>query len=481
MNWRAIARLLGILFALNSIGFVPSLAVSLYFADGEVVHFAEAAATTLVGGALIWLLGRRDQSELKVRDGFMLVALFWAGLGLIGSIPFVLGLHLDITDAIFESVSGFTTTGATVISGLDKLPPSVLYHRQQIQWLGGMGVVILALAILPVLGVGGMQLYRAEMSGVTKEDKLTPRITDTAQALWVIYVGMTATCAFAYWLAGMTPFDAIGHAYSTVATAGFSTHDASIGYFDSPAVELICIVFMLLGGVNFAVHFLAFRRRNVLLYLRDPEVRIYLTIFVVAVLFVAGSLLVIGPYADGAMVLRHSLFSVASVLTSTGFTTAQYWQWPLHLPMILAILSFIGGCAGSTAGGIKVVRVALLAKMGMRQMYVLSHNRAVALIKLGRRRVPEEVVYSVWGYYSLYILTALVLMVAMMAAGLDMLSAFGAVISSLNLLGPGLGEVAESYATVSPMVKWLAIFGMLVGRLEVFTLLILFTPAFWRH
>ena len=481
MNWRTILRLLGILLAFYSLGFVPSLAVSLYYGDGEAAHFAEAMALTAVAGIAVWAPFRRDRGELKVRDGFLVVTLFWAVLGLVGAIPFILGLHLDLTDAVFEAVSGFSTTGATVIVGLDKLPPSILYHRQQIQWLGGMGVVVLALAILPLLGVGGMQLYRAEASGITKDDKLTPRIAHTARALWAIYVGLTIACGFAYWLAGMTPFDAVGHAYATVATAGFSTHDASIAHFASPAIETICVVFMLLGGVNFAVHFLVWKRRNPLAYLRDPETRIFAAIYVLATLFIAASLWLVRQDGGDATALRHSAFQVASVMTSTGFTTADFASWPLHLPMTLVILSFVGGCAGSTAGGIKVVRIALLAKMGIRQLAVLVHTRSVALIKLGQRRVPEEVVYAVLGYYTLYIVTALALMTGFLAAGLDMVSSLGAVIASINLLGPGLGEVASNFAGVSPTVKWLAVFGMLVGRLEVFPLLVLFTPTFWRH
>jgi trk system potassium uptake protein TrkH len=326
-----------------------------------------------------------------------------------------------------------------------------------------------------------MQLFRAEASGIAKEEKLTPRITHTAQALWVLYFGLTFACALAFWLAGMSVFDAVGHAYTTLATGGFSTHDASMAFFDSVVIELICIVFMLLGGINYAVHYLVWRRRSLLQYLGDTEVRTYLLLFAAFTLAVAATLYLVGTYAGAGESLRQASFQAASIITSTGFGTATFADWPLHVPLMLAILSFIGGCAGSTAGGIKVVRIVLLAKMGSRQMFALAHTRAVVPIKLGRRRVPEEVVYSVWGYYSLYVLTSLVLCVAMMAAGLDLVSAFGAVTASINLLGPGLGEVATNFVSVGPVVKWLAVFAMLVGRLEVFTLLILFTPAFWRN
>lgn len=480
MRWGAILRLLGLLVILNTVSFLPSLGVSLLYDDGEAVHFLDATIISLAAGVAIWLPLRTDRRELKMRDGFMLVVLIWAVLGVVGGIPFLLGLHLDFTDSVFEAVSGFTTAGATVISGLDRLPPSILYHRQQIQWFGGMGVVVLAVAVLPVLGVGGMQLYRAEASGITKEEKLTPRIAHTARALWTIYLGLTLSCALAYWLAGMSGFDAIAHAFSTVATGGFSTHDASIGYFDNVAIEIVCTIFMLLGGVNFAMHFLVWRRRSLRPYLDDPETRAYGVLVLGFVVLVVLGLVVAGA-ASPLPALRMAVFQVASVITSTGFSTADYSVWPQHLPLLMAILAYIGGCAGSTAGGLKVVRVLLLAKIGVRQFVTISHSRAITLVKLGQRRVPEEILYSVWAYYSLYILTALVLTVAMMAAGLDLTSAFGAVTASINLLGPGLGKVASSFAGTNDLVKWLAVFAMLVGRLEVFTLLILFSPAFWRH
>lgn len=481
MHWRAITRLFGILLMLYSLGFVPSVGVALLYDDGQSGVFTTSFLITAAAGLLLWLPNTKERSELTVRDGFLVVSLFWVLLGMVGALPLILGLHLGVTDAVFESVSGFTTTGATVIVGLDQLPASILYHRQQIQWLGGMGIIVLAVAILPLLGVGGMQLYRAEASGVTKDEKLTPRITETARALWLIYVTLTIACALAFWLAGMNLFDAIGHSFTTVATGGFSTHDASIGYFDSPAIEAIAIFFMMAGGVNFAIHFLAWRRLDGRVYGTDPEVRAYGLIFFFSTLFIAASLYWASAYTSGWESLRHSAFQVASILTSTGFGTATFAEWPLHIPLVLVILSFTGGCAGSTAGGIKVVRIMLLAKLGLRQLFQLAHPRAISVVKLGRRPVSDDIVYSVWGFYVLYIVTALLLTVAMMAAGLDLESAFGAVVATINLLGPGLGEVAGNFTSVNAVVKWLGIFGMLVGRLEVFTLLILFMPAYWRN
>lgn len=481
MHWRAITRLFGILLLLYSMSFMPSLVVALLYSDGQWRIFVISQAVTAAAGLLLWLPNARHQQELSIRDGFLVVTLFWVILGVVGALPFIFGLHLDITDAIFESVSGFTTTGATVIVGLDSLPVSILYHRQQIQWLGGMGVIVLAIAILPLLGVGGMQLYRAEASGVAKHEKLTPRIAQTARVLWLIYMVLTASCAFAYWLAGMTPFEALCHAFTTVATGGFSTHDASIGFYDSPAIEAIAIVFMLAGGVNFAIHFLAWGRLSLRPYGRDSEVRVYGLIFVLGTALTAASLY--WANAEGGVLasLRPAAFQVASILTSTGFGTATFADWPLHVPLVLVILSFIGGCAGSTAGGIKVLRIILMARLGLRQLFLLAHPQAIAVVKLGKRPVGEDLLLSVLGFYVLYVVTALLLTVAMMAAGLDLESAFGAVVATINLLGPGLGEVASNFAGVGPAVKWLGVVGMLAGRLEVFTLLILFLPAYWRY
>jgi trk system potassium uptake protein TrkH len=481
MHWRAITRLFGILLMLYSLSFLPSISVALIYADGQLGVFATSLIVTVVMGWLLWLPNRKEHGELRVREGFLIVSLFWVLAGAIGALPFILGLHLGITDSIFESVSGFTTTGITVVLGLDQLPASILYHRQQIQWFGGAGFVLLMVAIMPLLGVGGMQLYRAEVPGVAKEEKLTPRIANTARALWIIYVALTVACALAYWLAGMTPFDAIGHAYATIATGGFSTHDASFGHWDSQLLESIAIFFMLAAGVNFSIHFLAWRRKGIGAYFKDPETRAYTLIFIFTALFIAASLYWAGTYTDEWQALRHSAFQVASILTNTGFGTATFGEWPLHVPLVLVAISYIGGCAGSTAGGMKVLRIMLLAKLGMRQLFHLAHPKAVSVVKIGKRPVSDDVLFAVWGFYVLYIITVLLLTAGMMATGLDLESAFGAVTAAINNLGPGLGETASNFTTLTPIAKWLGIVAMLVGRLEVFTILILFTPAYWQH
>ena len=482
MHWRAIIRLFGILLVLYSLNFLPSIGVAYYYGDGQEGIFYISFLLTLTAGTLLWLPNWHAHQELSVRDGFLVVTLFWVLLGVVGALPFMIGLHWSLTDAVFESISGFTTTGATVIaSGIDQLPPSMQYHRQQLNFLGGMGIVVLAVAVLPMLGVGGMQLYRAETSGVTKNEKLTPRIAETARSLWLVYFALTAACALAFWAAGMSLFDAIGHSYAAVGTGGFSTHDASFGYWNSPLIDGIGIFFMLAGGANFAVHFLVWQRRSLWPLVRDSEVRAFGLIFLFSSLFVAATLALTGTYDNGWQALRHGAFQVASILTSTGFTTAVFADWPLYLPLVLVTLSFIGGCAGSTAGGIKVVRIQLLGKLGLRQLFLLAHPQAISHIKLGRRTVSDQIMFSVWGFYVLYISSTLLLTIAMMGAGLDFVSAFGAVQATINLCGPGLGKVAVTFAEVNDTVKWLGSFAMLLGRLEIFTLLILFLPAYWRH
>jgi trk system potassium uptake protein TrkH len=476
-----IARLFGLLLMLYSFSFLPSIGVSLYYHDGSVIVFINSLLMTFATGLIMWWPFRNVRDELSVRDGFLVVTLFWVILGMVGALPFMFGLHLSLTDAMFESVSGFTTTGASVFATVEHLPHSILYHRQQIQFLGGMGIIVLAVAILPLLGVGGMQLYRAEASGVTKEEKLTPRIAQTARVLWLIYFVLTLTCILAYWTAGMSLFDAVGHAYATVATGGFSTHDASIGYWNSPVIESISILFMLAGGINFTIHFYAWRSLSLQPYEADPEVRAFLGIFVFATVLVAATLYFSDVYAGPAQSFRYSLFQVASVITSTGFVTANFAEWPLHIPLVMVVLSFMGSCVGSTAGGIKVMRIVLLAKLGLRQLFLLAHPRAVAVTRFGNMKVPDEVLFSVWGFYVLYIVTTLVLTLINMAAGLDLESALGAVMATINLLGPGLGKVSVTFAEVNSVVKWVGIFGMLVGRLELFTLLILFMPSYWRN
>ncbi len=480
MSFGVIQQVLGYLIMTFSLSMLPPMVVSVWYEDGELIHFLWAFALMLTAGLLLWLPAKGQDAELRVRDGFLIVTLFWTVLGMLSALPFMLGPHLSFVDSFFESVSGFTTTGATVLTQLDSLPRSVLYYRQQLQWLGGMGIIVLAVAIFPMLGVGGMQLYRAETPGPMKSDKLTPRIMHTARALWLIYLALTLACAVSYWLAGMTPFDAVGHSFSTIATGGFSTHDAGMAYFDSSLIEWTAVLFMLLGGINFAVHFVAWRQRSVLVYLRDTEALTYLIIAGAVAVLVTLVLLVSSRYQDVVVAFRHSVFQVVSMMTTTGFLTADFSSWPLFVPILIMIITFVGGCAGSTAGGMKVIRILLLYKQGMREVARLVHPSAVIPVKVGGKQLPEKVIEAVWGFFSLYILSTLVLSLAVMGTGLDAVSSFSAVAACINVTGPGLGSVAFSFAGVPMLGKVILTFAMLLGRLEVFTLLVLLTPAFWR-
>ena len=483
MQVTVVQRILGLLLMLFSTSMLPPLLVSLFSHDGIQRPFALAFALTLVTGLLFWLPVRKQHKELRLRDGFVIVVMFWTVLGLFGSLPLYLteGLAMDIADAVFESISGLTTTGATVITGLDHLPPSILFYRQQLQWLGGMGIIVLAVAILPMLGIGGMQLYRAETPGPMKDTKLTPRITETAKALWYIYLGLTISCALAYWLAGMSLFDAVGHSFSTVAIGGFSTHDASMGYFqDKPVIEMIAIIFMLLSGANFALHFIAWRGRSPRTYLQDEEFRTYLKILFVVAVITSGYLYFSGTLREAGRALLGGVFQVVSIGTTTGFTTYDYSLWPSFLPVMLIFTSFIGGCAGSTGGGMKVIRFLLLLKQGLREITRLVHPNAVIPIKIGNKPLPERVIDSVWGFFAAYVALFSILLLLLMQTGLDQVTAFSAVAACMNNLGPGLGDVGLNYASISDFAKWLLCFAMLMGRLEIFTLLVLLTPAFWR-
>ncbi len=483
MNWAIVQRILGLLLMLFSTTMLPPVAVGLWYADSAWLPFVQGFGLTLASGALIWFPVRQLRRELRLRDGFVVVAAFWIVLGLFGAVPlyFAQVPVMSFTDAVFESMSGLTTTGATVLSGLDTLPKSILYYRQQLQWLGGMGIIVLAVAILPMLGVGGMQLYRAETPGPVKDNKLTPRITETAKALWYVYFIFTALCAVSYKLAGMGWFDAICHAYSTVAIGGFSTHDLSIGHFNSSAVDLVAIFFMFLAGINFALHFMSWRFMQVKHYFMDPEFRAYVSVLALASAVVIATLIATASYGNAGDSFVTGLFQTVSIATTTGFTTANYAAWPGALPVLLIFMSFIGGCAGSTAGGIKVIRCLLIYKQGWREIVRLVHPSAEIPVKIGNRAVPFRVVDAVWGFFSVYVVIFSIMMLGMMATGLDQVTAFSAVAASLNNLGPGLGEVTAGFMTVNDTAKWIAVVAMLLGRLEIFTLLVLITPTFWRH
>jgi len=467
---------------LFSITMLPPVAISFIYDDGARSSFMLAFGVTFITGLVCWLPVHRSRRELRLRDGFMVVVLFWTVLGLFGALPFALydDLGMSFTDAAFESISGLTTTGATVMTGLDHLPHSILYYRQQLQWLGGMGIIVLAVAILPMLGIGGMQLYRAETPGPMKDSKLTPRITETAKALWYIYLGLTVICALALWLAGMTGFDAIAHSFSAMSIGGFSTHDASIGFYDDALIEIIVVIFMLLAGMNFALHFVAWRGFSIMPYFRDSEAKFYVALLLLVSIFTAVYLYLSSTIEGAGEALHHAIFQTVSIGTTTGLTTTGYSSWPGMLPVLLLLISFIGGCAGSTGGGIKVIRFLLLIKQGMREITRLVHPSAQIPVKIGGKAMSDRVINAVWGFFAVYVALFIIMMLILMAIGMDQITAFSAVAACMNNMGVGLGDVADNFGGVTDVGKWVLCFAMLLGRLEIFTLLVLLTPTFWR-
>lgn len=482
MHFLTVIRILGVLLVLFSASHIGPIIVSLIYQDGNSLPFLIAFAVTLLTGIGMWAPLRKVKRDLRYRDGFLVVVLFWTVLASFGALPFWLsGFHsLSITDAFFESMSGLTTTGGTILTNLDSLPNSMLFYRQQLQWLGGMGIVVLAVAIMPMLGIGGMQLYRAESPGPMKDSKLTPRITESAKALWYIYLGLTVICAVCYWLAGMSLFDAICHSFSTIAIGGFSTHDMSLGYFDSAAIETVAIAFMLLASANFSLHFLAWRNRSIQPYLRDNEYGFFFIALTIAAICTLTALYFQQAFANGSEVFRHGIFHLVSIATTTGYTSTGFAWWPGGLPVLLILLSFMGGCAGSTAGGIKVLRIQLMFKQARTEIARLVHPNAVLSVKLGRQVISDKVINTVAVFFTAYVLCFMVTALALRAVGLDWLTAFSAAAACINNLGPGLEQVANNYASINDAAKWILAFAMLLGRLELFTLLVLFTPTFWR-
>jgi len=474
-------RILGLLLMLFSSTLLVPLGFALLDDDHTISSFASALALTFFAGLVLWLPVQHVRHELRIRDGFLVTSLFWTVLGIAGSLPFILtdGLQLSPMDAIFESISGLTTTGATVITGLDDLSRSILIYRQLLQWLGGIGIIVIAVAVLPMLGIGGMQLYRAEIPGPTKDRKLTPRIAETAKALFLVYLALTVVCALAYWAAGMSGFDAVAHSFSTVAIGGFSTHDASMGYFESNTILLICSLFMVISALNFGLHFLSWRRRSLSAYRADSESRFFIGVLLIGIAITCSYLILSDVLAVEDSII-HGLFMTISITTTTGFGTQDFSSWPTFLPVMLIMFSFMGGCVGSTAGGMKSVRLMLIAKQGIRELKQLVHPKAVIPLKIGRHRVEATIVSAVWSFFAVYMFVFVTMMLALLGTGLDFTTAFSAVAACLNNLGPGLGEVAANYAGISDVAKGLLCLAMLLGRLEIFTLLVLFTPMFWR-
>jgi trk system potassium uptake protein TrkH len=445
--------------------------------------FADAALAVFASGGLWWLLTRRFRRELQIRDGVLLVTLAWVLLPVIAALPLMKGIAgLSFTDAYFECVAGLTTTGSTVLVGLDHLPASLNFWRHFLHWIGGMGIIVLAVAILPLLGVGGMQLYRAETPGPMKDSKLTPRIAHTAKALWYVYAGITAVCIIALKFAGMNWFDAVCHAFSVMALGGFSTHDASIGYFNSVPIELVLTAFEVIAAMNFATHFLALRERSPAPYLRDTEAKAILRILAISVVGVALFLTLKGTYPDFLTALRHASFNVVAIATTSGFSTQDFDKWPIFAPLWMLFLSCIVSSSGSTGGGIKMIRALVLTKQSGRELTGILHPSLMRPVKVAQHVIDNKVILAVLGFVFLYFMSVVGLTLVLVASGLDLTSALTAVIASINNTGPGLGVVgpASNYAGLNDFQTWVCSFAMLLGRLEVFTLILIFTPVFWR-
>jgi trk system potassium uptake protein TrkH len=477
----AIQKVVGAVIALTGAIKLPPIALSLYYDDGWVMAYVDSLAICLIAGALLWLPVRNHRQELRLRDGFLVVTLIWFSVALFSALPFMIGAsHLSFADAYFEAVSGLTTTGATMIVGIEQLPRSLLFYRQSLHFLGGMGIVILAVAVLPMLRIGGSQLFRAESTGPVKDSRLTPRIAETAKALWLVYLALNAACALAFWLGGMDLFDAVTHAFATIATGGFGNYDANFGAFSSPMLEWIAIVFMFLGGVNFALHFIAWRRASAHHYFTDSEVRAYFGI-VVGISLTIGLWLWLNDQYGLNDSLRNATFQLVSNITTTGFTTVGFVEWPGFAPLALILVGFLGGCSGSTSGGIKIVRIVILFKQGMREIQQLVHPRGRFIVKLGGLSVPGAILAAVTAFCTLYIASFTLFTLALAATGLDLLSAFAAAATCINNMGPGLGTVAFHFRDVTDLAAWLCSLAMLLGRLEIFTVLVLLTPAFWRE
>lgn len=465
---------------LFSMTLVIPLITSFIYSDGNHYTFIYSFLIILGLGSILYLPNISAKNDIKIKEGFLIVVLFWFVLSIVGSLPFMIDrqLSLNFYDALFESVSGWTTTGATIINNLDVLSPSILIYRQELQWLGGMGIVILALAILPMLGVGGMQLYKAESTGPIKDNKISPRIAETAKSLWSIYLGLTVSCAFLYYVAGMNLFDAVAHSFSTIAIGGFSTHNLSIGYYNNSLIEIICIFFMLISAINFILHYMALSSKSLSCYFRDSE-------FITYMLIILGLILVFALYTtfsgDINITFQQIIFQTVSFITTSGFSTTTYDAWPDFMITALILVSFIGACAGSTGGGLKVVRVLLLFKLLKKELLKILHPTAEIPIRINKSPINDDLSGTLYNFFMFYIISYLLLSFLVLLSGHDITTSFSTVASCINNLGPALGDAVNNYSNLNIFSKYILIFAMILGRLEIFTLLIVMTPYFWRY
>ncbi len=475
---------LGLMLVVFSTCYALPILTSLIFHDGTLIDFLLAMVWTAGTGVLLWIFTRRYKGELSIRHGFLLVVVMWTAMPAVATFPLLLVINnLSFSHAYFETMSGITTTGATVLTGLDNLPPAINMWRHELNWLGGMGIIVLAVAVLPLLGIGGRQLFKAETPGPMKDTALTPRITETARNLWLVYAAITVACIASLKLAGMSWLDAICHAFAAMGLGGFSTHDASIAYFNSPAIEFVLIVFMLIAAMNFSTHFLAWRGRSLKAYLQDAEAVAMLQLIIVSCLGIGFFLWWRGVYPDFGSALRFASFNLVSLATDCGFASADFNTWPIFAPLWMLLLSCITASSGSTGGGIKMIRTLVLVKQAGREFLKLLHPAVVNPMKIGGHVVANNIAFAVLGFIFLYSVSIATLTFALLISGLDLVSAFSAVIACINNAGPGLGVVgpASNFGVLTNFQIWVCTLAMLIGRLEIFTVLILFTPAFWKR
>ncbi len=481
MNFWVITRFIALLVLFLGISMVGPLAVSLIYMDGcSLALFFSAAITACTGFLVFAYTRKRNEGQMSHRDGVAIVTFGWVLAGFFGTLPYIFsGVIPDFTNAYFESVSGFTTTGATILADVETVPKGILLWRSQTQWFGGMGIIVLSIAVLPFLGVGGMQLYRAEIPSPVV-DKLKPRISETARTLWKVYVLITVLEIFFLLAGGMSLFDAVCHGFCTMPTGGFSTKNASIAYFDSTYYDGIFIVFMLLAGINFSLHY-RLLKRDFMIFGKDPECRVFF-IIVCVFIFVITVNIHGAVYTSFLRAFRYAAFQVSSIITTTGFVTADYEKWPALSRQILLICMVLGAMAGSTGGGMKTMRLMMLIKHGYQQIFHIIHPHAVTTVKLGGNPVPQDILNSIWGFFILYISLFITAALVMAAMGLDIISAFAAVAASIGNIGPGLGIVGpvQNYLGIPEAGKWVLVFCMLLGRLEIYTVIVLLTPEYWR-
>ncbi len=477
-----VAHVFAMVMMVFAVTMLAPLIMAIWGLDPALWSFVISAFATFALGALLWLATRRFRRELKTRDGLMLVALTWVALPAVAGFPLWNYLPINFTRAYFEAASGLTTTGGTVLSALEDLPRSINLWRHLLSWLGGMGIIVLAVAIFPMLGVGGMQIYRAEMPGPMKDSRLTPRIGQTAKLLWAAYAGLTAACVVCLKFAGMNWFDAVCHGFSALSLGGFSTYDANVGHFNSLGIEMVLTGFQVLAALNFATHYLAWSQRGVRAYFRDAEARAILGVLGASCIGIALFLYFKGTYPDFPTALRHATFNLVSVAVDGGLHTQDYSRWPIFAPMWMLFLSSIVASSGSTGGGIKMIRTLVLAKQANRELNQLVHPNMVRPLKVGGTVIANRVVFAVLAFVFLYFMSIVTLIFVQLASGLDFITSLSSILACINNAGPGLGLVGpgSNYGVLNNFQTWVCSTAMLLGRLEIFTLLVLFTPTLWR-